>query len=71
MIYLPIKTLNTSENRTGWHEQKGREVCSYKCPETKNNEKTLRPIKDEHSKILKHIRNTQTRHKEVLQHGYY
>jgi len=26
-------------NTTGWQAKKGREVCSYNCPERKNNEK--------------------------------
>jgi len=35
MIDLSIKAQVTSENATGWQAQKGREVCSYNCPETK------------------------------------
>jgi len=40
-IYLLIKAQNTSENTTGWKEQKAIEVCNCDCPETKNNEKIL------------------------------
>ena len=42
-LFLPIKAQNTTENTTGWQEQKGREVCSYNCPE-KNKELECGPV---------------------------